>query len=148
MEKEYQRALEVAKQWRDKATWDNNKEIAKVCEQIIPELGNINVKSRDEIWNESSIGHLFFKGYLKEAAIDKLSEILGDLRQSVIYEFVGSADMSKDEVDYVRVCKRIYEKIKSTKLNLQEQRRCKMKYEDHIKFMKYIENFSLDDEKK
>ena len=43
MEKEYKRALEVAQELRDKATWDNNKEITKVCEQIIPELGNIDV---------------------------------------------------------------------------------------------------------
>lgn len=144
MEKEYQRALEVAKQWRDKATWDNNKEIVKVCEQIIPELGNIDVKSRDEIWNDGSIGHVFFKHYLEDAAIDKLSEILGDLRQSVIYEFVGSSEMTEDELNYIKVCKQIYEKIKRTKLNL-EERGDMMKYEDHIKFMKYIEKFSLDD---
>ena len=66
MEKEYKRALEVAQQLRDKATWDNNKEIVTVCEQIIPELGNIDVKSRDEIWNDSSIGHVFFKHYLED----------------------------------------------------------------------------------
>jgi hypothetical protein len=144
MEKEYKRALEVAQELRDKATWDNNKEIAKVCEQIIPELGNIDVKSRDEIWNKDSIGHVFFKGYLEDAVIDKLSEILDDLRQSVIYEFVGSSEMTEDELNYIKVCKQIYEKIKRTKLNLEE---CgdMMKYEDHIKFMKYIEKFSLDD---
>ena len=144
MEKEYQRALEVAKVWRDKATWDNNKEIVKVCEQIIPELGNIDVKSRDEIWNDGSIRHVFFKHYLEDAAIDKLSEILGDLCQSVIYEFVSSSEMTEDELNYIKVCKQIYEKIKRTKLNL-EERGDMMKYEDHIKFMKYIEKFSLDD---
>jgi hypothetical protein len=144
MEKEYKRALEVAQELRDKATWDNNKEIVKVCEQIIPELGNIDVKSRDEIWNDGSIGHVFFKHYLEDAAIDKLSEILGDLRQSVIYEFVGSSEMTEDELNYIKVCKQIYEKIKRTKLNL-EERGNMMKYEDHIKFMKYIEKFSLDD---
>lgn len=144
MEKEYKRALEVAQELRDKATWDNNKEIAKVCEQIIPELGNIDVKSRDEIWNKDSIGHVFFKWYLEDAVIDKLSEILDDLRQSVIYEFVGSSEMTEDELNYIKVCKQIYEKIKRTKLNL-EERGDMMKYEDHIKFMKYIEKFSLDD---
>ena len=144
MEKEYKRALEVAQELRDKATWDNNKEIVKVCEQIIPELGNIDVKSRDEIWNDGSIGHVFFKHYLEDAAIDKLSEILGDLRQSVIYEFVGSSEMTEDELNCIKVCKQIYEKIKRTKLNL-EERGDMMKYEDRIKFMKYIEKFSLDD---
>lgn len=144
MEKEYKRALEVAQELRDKATWNSNKEIVTVCEQIIPELGNIDVKSRDEIWNDDSIGHVFFKHYLEDAAIDKLSEILGDLRQSVIYEFVGSSEMTEDELNYIKVCKQIYEKIKRTKLNL-EERGDMMKYEDHIKFMKYIEKFSLDD---
>ena len=145
MDKDYKRSLEVARALRDKATWDNNKEIVKVCEQIIPEIENLVVRERDEVWDETSIGHIFFKHYQDNAAIRKLDEILDDLRWSVIYEFIGSEDISKDEVDYVRFCKRIYEKIKSTKLNLEEQRKCKMKYGDYIKFMKYIEKFSLDD---
>ena len=66
------------------------------------------------------------------------------MRQSVIYEFVGSSEMTEDELNYIIVCKQIYEKIKRTKLNL-EERGDMMKYEDHIKFMKYIEKFSLDD---
>ena len=107
-------------------------------------LFNDYLKSRDEIWNEGSIGHVFFKHYLENAAIDELSEILGDLRQSVIYEFVSSSEMTEDELNYIKVCKQIYEKIKRTKLNL-EERGDMMKYEEHIKFMKYIEKFSLDD---
>ena len=63
MDKDYKRSLEVARALRDKATWDNNKEIVKVCEQIIPEIENLAVREGDEVWDETSIGHVFLKHY-------------------------------------------------------------------------------------